>query len=527
MTTQTPSVSNQASASSTTPPPVSFTSLPYELRQSIVLLACTPSRPWHVSIDVDLALNLMLAHSATYGPTAPLLYRNVRITKASQLVEFARALVAKPSLGAMVRGLHLGPDCLLPGDYWPLTNEKTIKSSLRGAESVPRWWQQWVALSPTYTSMRLDQVGDAMFPCAKAVWQAMEEAQVALGIDLQRPRLAPDGQTVAPTRGFMGVLEVQAALDLYLIELRRLEDQREASAARNGYGNSHVIGPPLAIKLGAPTEAVDPAPQGIFTLHHSALIEHLARRGAAMDHFEHPYRLLKSGLEVVRLDDDGIGRPSNSFIERLKGLNSDAAIEDFAQQHMLGPSPTALHSTLPASSTTGGILELARQVLAQAPQIEHLSLGSYFQLLLWRDGVGLPASLRSLCLGPLSEFHDMSLCPSLQLQGDPFTGLEKLHISGHVGWERKVVLIANLPRLKEAVWDIKLANFDLPYDEGARAVTGCIQHAVLHLDLPSFLRTGSPMRSLCSSTPSPPQRASSAPHVAWTSGRTQATLSTS
>lgn len=444
-------------------PATSFSSLPYELRANIIDLACHADNS-AAFIDKEMVSSLMLTCSDAYNLTAPRLYRSVRITTPSSLSNFARTLKARPSLGLMIKSLHLGPDTQPRKDYWPLSRHGPvvhdyIKTSLQDQDRLPLWYkaeQEIPLISP-------DLAADKR---SKAVLIAIKAAQAALGVDLIRPRCAPNGHQIGSSRWFMGVLEIQAALDLYLMEVRRIEDkvrdadqncEDEDAVADLRARLADIVYPTLVVTLCTRLKAPSDEEQRIFTLSRTALLEHMARPGASLDHFEHPLLYVRSGILPLAINDAGKGRVNDPFIGTMEGLNGDWDVEHLAEVMSLckpdaNTTLDSASSTLNTRTTTGGIHSLVRTVLAHTPNVENLSLSSYLQLVLWSDATPLQ-SLRSLCLGIFTHYRDSSLCPSLSLHGDQLAGLERLHISGHVLTEQKIDLIAGLPRLKRVMWD--------------------------------------------------------------------------
>lgn len=442
----------------------SFSSLPSELREKIVELACGPFYPWSTSPDRNTCRSLLLTCKNTYDLAAPILYRHLEVARPSILADLASTLVSKPTLGTLIKSLHLGPTCHCPSDYWPLGRDRdkplTIRTSLEDKALLPRWCpapREW----PLVWS-------EAMVSCkVRAVHEAIETAAAALGVDLFRVRWSWDGGEVTAGRWLMGVLEVQAALDLYLMALRRLEDSNarrltEHNLSPNKEGSStEPTYPPLSI-LPSSSLGTTGGRQGTVTLNRADLLAHLAERGGNLDYFDHPLVFVRSSIDFLTIyEEDGHGNTSEAFLNRMNSLAGDCDIEQLAHIFSLCAPDLAqrngnfFHTVVPDRTTTGGNLANARMVLAHAPQIEHLSLSSYLQLLLWRSPEVFPLrSLRSLCFGLLYTHHEVSLHPSLTLHGQDLAGLEKLNVSGYFLAEQKVAAITGLPGLKEVTWEM-------------------------------------------------------------------------
>lgn len=281
-----------------------------------------------------------------------------------------------------------------------------------------------------------------------------------------------------------GVLEVQAAFDLYLMEVRRLEDAAGLGSSMWGWEQEEEIEDEQGIGISYPSlkiipgsgSAVSRASQAKETqpdslrLQHADLTKHLARRGAAMDHYEHPLTFARSAMQSMKLDRGGFWGHNDAYLDRLRGLNNDYDVNFLARIFSLRAPPSVRAATHPPTetlstalfdtTTAGGILALARLLLTNAPRLEHLSLVSYLQLVLWReDGSLLVPSLRSLALSLFSNFVDLSLYVSPTLHGAHLNDLKQLYLSGHNLKEQKIACIAEMPGLKQVTWDLCYSDY--------------------------------------------------------------------
>lgn len=156
-------------------PPISlsaFFSLPVELQQRIISLACRSADSSHPSQQLALhyptVFNLLCASRTLNDLAIPVLYAHIRASKPSKLLGLYKTLLIHPERGALIKSLHLGPDDELPPSHWPLRHrledeEKGypldrgviwLQTSLQDAESTggpgedgsggslaPRWCQ--------------------------------------------------------------------------------------------------------------------------------------------------------------------------------------------------------------------------------------------------------------------------------------------------------------------------------------------------------------------------------------------------
>lgn len=215
--------------------------------------------------------------------------------------------------------------------------------------------------------------------------------------------------------------------------------------------------------------------------------EHLSRRGAHADHYEHPLKYAASDLRALRrnsfgevvvdytqreLDDFytdsdyssvlGDGQSDNEPLE----LCSNASTSDIHASSHEGSS----NSSPPSSSTfsrapaqpiqvldpahRSGILNLALAVLRQAKQVKNVSLTRSLHHILDRKPLPLE-SVRFLSIGPVWPPSETQWC----LHGVKLPALEKLRICGYFIESGTAKQISGLdadrswPRLKNVEWD--------------------------------------------------------------------------
>lgn len=486
-----------------------FNSLPYELRAVIIKEACYPNR-YFLFMERSTADRLMSVSRDVYAIVAPEWYRRVHIGRPSVLALFVRTLLAKPALGRLVKELWLGPYDLLPDRWWPMgtlkvpdennleeedVKELSIATSLDDKSLLPRWCNvrhSWLLSPSRHGKLNCKD---------KAVLEAISAAQHFLGVDLKRPRHAPDGALLGSALWLIGVMEVQAALDLYLLHVRRLEDDAGVSSPgcrceptagkESSSGQSCLEYPPLELTttLGSPgldTPSSAPWPGGSrrpYVLHRTRLLQHIGRRGAQTDSFDHPLLLARSGIKLITFRPDGRGYLSSSIWREAKELYSDKASSSAPSSDKEGSAESAFDNlALPESSSTrplandlvspldtasyhtasiGGNLALSCALLALTPDVQSLFLTGVLQRICCGKEAALPPrSLRYLCLGPFSWSSDESLSPSFA--DGRLRGLEQLDLRGGYLCEHKRACIAALPSLKRVHWDLQHSHASPP-----------------------------------------------------------------
>lgn len=298
-----------------------FLSLPYELRMGILELT-------DVSWNRKTAATFMLVSRDVYELVAIQRYRYVQIDRPSILEEFVRSIVANPALARLVKVLWLGPYYTVSDDWWPLApinrehydtywyegERPSIATALRDRDMLPHGCeprQKW-ALTKVRTAKlsRRD----------KAIYKAIDAAQNYLRIDLRRPRRARDGGKMGSTLWLVRVMEVQAALDLYLVEIRRREDAAGVSSPlcprpqqdETKPTQPEIEYPSLVITSSEPptTASLSSTAKKPSTLDSSSvgpsfiiprpqLMQHIFAKGSKADHFDHPLILARSGIKSI------------------------------------------------------------------------------------------------------------------------------------------------------------------------------------------------------------------------------------
>lgn len=465
------------------PPCAGFSSLPSEIRTIIIAFACSRERT--VDLDYKTALSLALASRSMYALVTPILYRNVQLTRPSMLSDFLQAVSADPALGQLVRSLHVGPRQHLPDRWWPLGSflgerEPKIMTSLEDVDLLPQWCcprRRWPLKITKAASSR-----------EQAVLRAVNAAQRALGVDLVHPRHSPSGQDVGSLQWFIGVIEVGAALDLYLMEMRRLEDQARwpvppwAGEWYSTHGPSDVGEPcpnypPLLITTASSVPS-NKGPKSFFVLPYAKVLDHLATRGSPTDFFDHPLICARSQLKVLDFDWAGQAHGSRLLFNDARRYRRHEADETVINQgrfnkafelasvafpHRIDAVPfldvsTPLDVALARTSTVGGLISMVRSLLTLTPTLDNLFLAGFAQQVACELAAG-PLPLRLLHLGPLTFRHEGSLDVSFKQARYP--GMEKVFITGCDLYERKIASIVACAGSKTVFWSMRSPDLTL------------------------------------------------------------------
>lgn len=254
----------------------------------------------------------------------------------------------------------------------------------------------------------------------------------------------------------------QAAVELYLLEMRRLED-KSGYEVEDWEGEEGALHGPQPVKgemvyYGSlrvlhwdssphPNYGSGTGPQNLlkyyWNVSWAAVEKHLARRGGMSDYFDHPLIFARSGMHLLDFADDGRALISDAFIARARALYDDNSVR-----------ADELPDEADDPNTIECVLALARSLLALMPRVQHLYLSGALQLLVCgkkRKELPLP-SLRTLCLGPLTPYRDDSLAPTLHSKD--LAQVERLRLSGCLVAEQKAEAIVALPSLTEVSWDL-------------------------------------------------------------------------
>lgn len=460
-----------------------FVTLPHELKRYIIELACSPdtslprskdcytrdeygayNHAWMTlplgppapRLDLNTALGLAFASKAFYGLMAPLLYSQVWLKRPSSLASFHLALTTRPALGQLVKDLHIGPDDHELYSWHPVVQHDGhrcwscntfhiirpfMTSSLtdpKDADLVPHGCRPRVGWA-------LDTIEYERPP--RAISEALRAAQRHIDVDLLQTTKSFNGHPITPVEHTIRLCEVQAALDLYLMAVRRWEDERgmnlECSDHRKAINDDEVgdkyptlvlTGYAAAAPKGNVSSGVD-----VVVISFREIQRHLARPGCLMDDFNHPLIFARSGIHLTDIS-----------ASRSALLAPDEAAAT-ASTDLFSPSPgSSPDYGLSNMATLGSIFASLRAVMSYCPFINNLSLTGPLEGAIW--GSQTPdhtlGQLRFLNVGPLPSPH---LPASLQLGSLP--ALEELRIcSMRLHGSEMHDLVTKLPRLRRLEW---------------------------------------------------------------------------
>lgn len=278
---------------------------------------------------------------------------------------------------------------------------------------------------------------------------------------------------------------LQACLDLFLMEMRRIEELKSYSIAtprpslaphicRLGRCGHYPRLALIAWHRGANDERF--VGEDVFILRRSMLWKHLTRRGGVLDQFDHPLLFARTGLKAARISSYG-----RSLVRsRLEGAHRDHftpeeydpqadEMDDFSDEDVdfdsdgsHGSQRDPVEVKVPRFArhhTRTGIVEAACNLLRAAPNVSNLSMSGYIRCSL-RDRLPVFETLRSLCLpASLPFWYDPVMGGK---HGPRMFELENLLVSGHALSAVEAKEIAGkgerFPRLRRFIWELVQTN---------------------------------------------------------------------
>lgn len=476
-----------------------FATLPSEIATHIVELACSSSTtttssssssssffsaaPPH-SLDITTTLSLILVSHSFYNLVAPLLFRVVWLSRPSALESFLTALEAHPHAGALVKNLYVGPDDPLPENHYPsgdkysdddsdgstdsdedLDDGTFMRTSLQSPEEVkllPRWCtpgHRWMVARPGPSAPE------------EAVYDALAGIQVVIDEFPPGYFVSGEDRDESCLRYNNRLWEIQAALDLYLIQLRRWEDQWGIVDACS-VPKADLTYPPLVL-TGYPKSTPHEGEEGNgdedeeshedegediddigddngdeddssaptpWHLSRAQLLQHLARPRSLTDRFDHPLTFARSSIEPYAHDPPG--RAEQRAADIFTALHSP-------------PDPL-----LPRTASVSSNLGLLCSILARTPQIETLGLSGFLSLSLCACNPSPPSlpHLKNLSIGPGS-----GACRFGRQPLQPFLSLEELRLCDmKLDDEAELASLVNrLPRLQRLQASFASESYDV------------------------------------------------------------------
>lgn len=479
-----------------------FAQLPTELQKSIIEAAAED--------DLPTALNLTLTSRATYGMVVSSLYRKVFISRPSVLKELQATLASRPLLGRWVESLHFGPADSRRVDkfghrWWPVNHDASEEDPRRPNEYVAHFSASLAGSCDENLIPEWCKDADLQWPLevyhfppdcrGRAISDALAAIQETIDIDLGEEPLAlsntnlgsvsflstrasssptvqsspaipaaPDAQSLWIQRMF----EAQAALDLYLAEMRRREESSEdyigswRAETPDQQGSTSV---PTACNYGRcghyrpleltgypttfqPTSQRQTHIEAPVVLSRSQLLAHMARPGARTDRFDHQLLFLTSGATITDLYSNGRAGGAKQADEAPRIHNSD--LESCASGAMV--LHNGIDVAVPVTASVASLLGLASSVLSSTPNVKVLSLTGIFERLACGDRLPprLPA-LRSLSIGP----HPPHWRTPLRLSHPVLRQVRTLRLAGMMLAEKEEQALAELldhGRLEKLEW---------------------------------------------------------------------------
>lgn len=428
---------------------MSFAVLPRELQTRILLYALEPANA------SSQAAVLALVSRNCNAIITPLLYRHVRVTTPSMLRSIHAAVQAKPALAKLVQSIHIGPDSELLSQGWPLVLEEeegggsilalmpTLDKSL-----LPIWVQPGLAFDIHCPH----DLGCKDFAIHRAIRRALED----LDVKAIRRGWSESGRKIGIRAWASRLWSVQAALDLYLVEMKKKEEAGNYDVQawdKEGEPESSLTDldekckestcghyPALSIKKHKTSSiSNEPQPaseQGVqqLRLTEQQLWNHLARRGGPADHFNHLLHLTRctrlglqmGGVEWVRLRNDLGGPHWLAFrnedyraMMKEKGIprGEDDIRDDEASVRTFSEDSNEEYwddRGEEAPAEAGGdhaeeLLRIAREILAATTRVTNVSLTGFFHRSL--GAVQGSEQVPSLSLGPIPRWWQHVLSP--------------------------------------------------------------------------------------------------------------------
>lgn len=463
--------------------------LPLELQHLIISFAClhpTPSTPSALTpfaTDSATILNLCLVSRELRQQVQHRLYREISVVRPSKLYALQQALAERPDLGRGVERLHLGPQDILPPHWWPLKNAyaEGYSHESPGEEGCggPFNWVSSSLATPCLPYGLREGAAWALNRPPKgcreaAILRAITSAQEALQEDLLD---AKNGRPV----NVDAVFQVQAALDLYLMNIRAMEDDsphflrlatrdtRVPDRCRSGKCGHY---PALVLNLTYPPDGssrkAEPSRKEVYSPSREQLLRHLSRPGSLTDRFDHPLLFNRSGFKIYVTLPHGKGHEdydpagARCKIRTASWHDVEGAHEAHKWQHLACvqledlshtflTGEKALNDALINTATFSSNLALARAVLALTPSLTNLSLTGFLEAAIGREGQSFP-TVQRLSLGPAP------VCWNGSSWYSGLEGVEDLRVAGApLVAEELQEITSTMPRLRRIDWSLKEA----------------------------------------------------------------------
>lgn len=427
-------------------PSMSFVTLPRELQVRILLYV---TQPPHGSIGQAPALALV--SRVAYSIITELLFKHIRVTNVTTLRRIHAGLEANPALGALVQSIHIGPDEALPFRGWPLRTDQPTTVDDRPAPylettlpetQLPRWVKPGSIFSIDFAEERTCQ--------HYAVERAIRAALLGLNVNPRKRGWSqtPHARRIGVRAWALRLWEAQAALDLYLMEMRKREEEGDYDVEHwslQGSASSHPSDVPIGCVLGKcehypileiknRSKSASPLAAKHLYLSKADLWHHIARQGSRIEHFDHLIlfaRSRRSDLDMGNWEwhalEYDLGGPHRAWFneDNVEDGEEDLSIVSSDERYWIAREP-AYGSALAKVGKGEELLRLARSVLARLPRVINLSLSSFLFRAL--DSFQATDSLVSLTLGPIAPWWNHVL---LSIS----SGEEGYEESKYQGWD--------------------------------------------------------------------------------------------
>lgn len=406
-------------------------------------------------IDRPTMLKLLTVCKAFYSVTAPLLYRNATLSRPSALDSFARTLNAQPQLYKHIRSLFVGDLSKSPEWETPLVARRrtlhftvqepfgSVSKELPGSTLPSAWYlssslrsPKEAALLPRWCSRGqqvLLEAPETPEPRCQAVFEALQAVQRDLNVDLKRNRASLYGRefSYSVTEWVILLHEAQAALDLYLMAMRRWE-----TVDCSSYPPLMILGYPAPLRpqdLHLQSDDAQP-----YILTRTDILRHLARPHSPTDRFDHPIHFARAGIDVIHCSSPTGHHPRNAaFWDRVLSTGN-------------------IDPTLPSTSTMASMLNLLRSLLRRTRNLKALRVTSFLER-------AVCCSPTSSSLAPLPGLHSLLIGPlpagqwSAPLRFAPMPNLKRLHLCcGLLEPGEIESIVENLTGLECLSWDVQV-----------------------------------------------------------------------
>lgn len=496
---------------------MSFATLPYELQTSIISqLLLPPSSGTDFAFSTASPPPRLNQHRAAIlarvsqgcnSLITSVLYRHIWIAKPSALRRLHATFARRPDLATLVRSIHLGPAAELPAKGWPILlggtpegrlPELSIKTSVSWGHEEDLW-PLWCR--PGDASGLKDPSADN---CENfAITQALKGAQRDLDVEPWRRGYSRSGRYIGSRRWAQRLYLLQAVLDLYLVEIRRADDERdydiiEGRPPRRPMGQHKTARackislcghyPRLRVLDGPASSAADLGGGGeVLDVTTAQLWQLLERPGGAGDHFDNILFLAQSTRSALDLGEDEWHKVFSLFGGPHGDRLSDAQWRQTTGNHsaVAADAPDPLHDPDEVGQETGGnddgdicvargssnedwhsarsdqadaalgghsfqvedLINSARSVLLRATKASNVSLTSYLYRAL--PALPHPHLLRSINIGPFPDWWSYDFLDALAKRMPTLVGMR---IVGKLSLRDAAALCLELPALKELRW---------------------------------------------------------------------------